>query len=446
MKDTLAPKHFGERVALFRVQVIGPLLNRPLLHGELSSELRALADRRFRPPGSDRTRAFSFPTLLRWYREYKKGGLEALAPISRKRGHALMLTTEQQKLLIDIRREYPHAPAKVILDTLEDEGRVERGSVSAETVRRLYRHHGLRRKSRRHAKQDCTDGRRRWEAEHVGDLWHADVCHGSTLVVGKRRIPVRIHAIMDDKSRYVVALRVLDHEREVAMLDLTVEAVRTFGRPGVLYLDNGSTYSGHALETACGRLGINLLHAQPYDPQARGKMERFWRSLREACLDMMMGKVASLHDIQVRLSAWLSVRYHKRPHASLLGKTPGAVWATRKLTAVTEANVLEALTVRATRKVRGDCTLSIGGIDWELREGFLSGRKVVVARSLADADAPPWVEHDEQRYLLKPVCAVANGKLKRKRRKRNTNVDAVDFDPARTLLDVYLGRTPGGAR
>jgi transposase InsO family protein len=95
-----------------------------------------------------------------------------------------------------------------------------------------------------------------------------------TLTIGKRKVPVRIHAVMDDKSRYVVALRVLDHEREVAMLDLMLEGLRLYGAPEILYLDNGSTYRGEALATACGRLSINLRHAAPYDPQARGKMER----------------------------------------------------------------------------------------------------------------------------------------------------------------------------
>ena len=43
-------------------------------------------------------------------------------------------------------------------------------------------------------------------------------------------------------------------------------------------------YRGEVLITVCHRLGIVLLHAKPYDPQARGKMERFWRTLREQVL------------------------------------------------------------------------------------------------------------------------------------------------------------------
>ena len=50
------------------------------------------------------------------------------------------------------------------------------------------------------------------------------------------------------------------------------------------------------------------MHAKPYDPQARGKMERLWRTLREQCLDHL-GVMESLHDVQVRLLAWRDTHY-----------------------------------------------------------------------------------------------------------------------------------------
>lgn len=46
-------------------------------------------------------------------------------------------------------------------------------------------------------------------------------------------------------------------------------------------------------------------------------MERWWRTLREGCLDYI-GKESSLHDVQVRLLAFLSQHYHVAPHASLI--------------------------------------------------------------------------------------------------------------------------------
>ncbi|MBC8451497.1 MAG: DDE-type integrase/transposase/recombinase [Planctomycetes bacterium] len=413
-------------------------MNRDLERGELLALLRETSQVRFRPPGSDLTRSYALPTLLRWNRAFRSSGLEGLRPAPRTLGDALGVDEECRELLLEIRRQHPSTPASNILVTLEDDGVIVRGSVSAQTLRRLYRRHGLSRRGK--LKGGVESGRYRWEAKYPGDLWHADVCHGPTLVVGDRRIPVRIHAILDDSSRYVVALRVHSHEREVAMLDLVLEAVRSYGASRRLYLDNGATYRGFALGTACGRLDVTLRHAGPYDPQARGKMERFWRTLREGVLDDM-GPQNSLHDVQVRLSAWLSERYHHRPHAGLKGLTPAKAWTTRKLTVRSESELRDAMTVRETRRVRGDCTLSVGNIDWEIREGFLAGRVVTVARALSHPESAPWVEHEEQRYPLSPVDPIANGE-RRKRRKPKPGLNAVDYDPATVVLDKALSRGP----
>ncbi|MBK6688868.1 MAG: transposase [Deltaproteobacteria bacterium] len=155
-------------------------------------------------------------------------------------------------------------------------------------------------------------------------LWHSDVCHGPAMKIAGRVVPLRIHALLDDHSRYVVAIQACATERESEMLALLVKALRRFHAPETLYLDNGSTYRGDVLCTACPRLGISLVHAQPHDPQARGKMERFWRTLREGCLDHL-GAQASLHDVQVRLLAFVDQHYHLAPHASLMGKSPSQV-------------------------------------------------------------------------------------------------------------------------
>ncbi len=107
MTVKLCPKDHAEEGALFRVQFLGPVLNRELQRGELLAELRVLAARRFRPPGSPSTRSFSVPTLLRWHRRYRKDGLEGLRLVSRKTGDAQALTEAERELLLQIRRENP---------------------------------------------------------------------------------------------------------------------------------------------------------------------------------------------------------------------------------------------------------------------------------------------------------------------------------------------------
>ncbi len=438
----LEPKDHGERVAQFRAQILGPVLHAELQRGELLAELRLLSARRFRPPDSDTTRTYSVHTLLRWRRRYVEVGLDGLRPVSRQVGDCLALSEEQRGLVLEIRRQHPSVPANVILATLEDDGRIARELITAQTLRRLYRHHDMARRARAKAGRDDGE-RRRWEAGFAGDLWHADVCHGPTLKIDGRRVPVRVHALLDDKSRYIAMLRVFGHEREVAMLDLLVEAIRQWGAPRRLYLDNGATYSGVALATACSRLGIKLIHATPYDPQARGKMERFWRTMRQGCMDHM-GPQPSLHAVGVRLNAFVTERYHKAAHAGLMGSSPGKAWAERQCNELDEEARHRALTVRTTRRVRTDCTVSVGNMDWELAEAFLAGRKITVCRTLADPQREPWVEHDGRHYDLSPVDPVANGR--RKRKKPTPGVDAVDFDPATVLVDRAARRLPRGGK
>lgn len=443
---SLAPKDHAEAVAIFRSEIVGALTRKDLDHGELRAALRALTGERFRPPGSETTKHFSLPTLERWFYAYRKGGLAALRPAPRSdRGHAKELTAEQRELLLDIRREHRSASVPVILRTLVADGRMEAGVVSQATVRRLYVEHGLDRVPMREGGGQKT--RLRWEAASPGALWHADVCHGPALTIDGVARPLRIHALLDDASRFVVAIEARHGEREVDMLEILVSALRRHGPPDVLYLDNGSTYIGQILRTACARLGISLLHARPYDAPARGKMERFWRTLREGCLDHL-GSMSSLHDVQVRLLAFLDRHYHEAPHASLMGRAPGAVFAAAKRPPddLDEAKLKDALTVRERRRVRADTTVSIEGQDWELDQGYLAGRIVTVARSLLAG--APWVEHDDKVHPLHPVDPKANAHRKRPpRRPGAPEVKAMTpFDPAGALLDLATGRRHGDDR
>lgn len=440
----LAPKDHAEAVARFRSELVGALTRRDLARGELRAALLELSQRRFRPPGSDITRRISFTTLERWLYAYRRGGLDALRPMPRgDRGHGRELTTEQRDLLLAIRREHSSASVSLILRTLVLEGRLARDAVSESTVRRLYQAHGLDRVPLRSGAGEHT--RLRWQAAVPGAIWHGDVCHGPALTIDGKSRPLRIHALLDDASRFILAIEARHTEKEVDMLALLVKALRRHGPPDVLYLDNGATYSGEVLATACARLGIALVHAKPYDAPARGKMERFWRTLREGCLDHLPA-MASLHDVEVRLLAFLDRHYHVAPHASLMGRSPGTVFAGAKRPAdgLDEAKLKDALTVRERRRVRKDTTVSVLGRDWELDQGYLAGRLVTLAYSLLDSTA--WIEHEGHRLELHEVDPVANARRKRlPRRPGQTGGEAsVPFDPAQVLLDKATGRRRKG--
>jgi putative transposase len=431
--DRLSPKNHGEEVAIFRHGLIGELASRELEHGERADALRRLSQQRVRPPGSDNTRCYSVTTLERWLYAFKAAGLEALIPSARSdRGRGRDLDPELRALLLDIRREHPDVSVPVILRTLRADGRIDK-EVTACTVRRMYAEKGLHRTALVDGKGQKT--RLRWQAARPGALWHGDVCHGPTLTFEGRRTPVRVHALLDDASRFVVALRVHSDEREESMLSLFSQALMEHGKPDALYLDNGATYRGAILQLACSRLGITLLHARPYDAPARGKMERFWRRLREEALSHL-GQVASLADVEARLRTWLTRFYAVAPHAGLLGRAPATVFAEGDKVLVSEQDLRAALTVRTRRRVRRDTTVSVGGTTYEVPLGYLAGQVVTIATSLFDTTVPV-LELDDKAVALRVVDPVGNATAKRPPRRPAPERAAhpVDFDPGRTLAE-----------
>jgi putative transposase len=438
--DAITPKDHAEAVALFRAQIIGALCVRELGHGELQTALAELSEQRFRPPRGHSTKRYSRSTLARWYYAYKEAGLDALRPAGRAdKGRGRDLTPALRELLVAIRHEHPSASVPLILRTLVAEGRLEEGRIGESTLRRFYQQQGVDRASLRAGGGGKM--RLRWQAERPMALWQGDVCHGSPLLGGDT---VRIHALLDDASRYIPVIEAKNQEREVDMLAVLVRAVRLHGPPGALYLDNGATYRGTTLALACARMGTTLIHAQPYDAPARGKMERFWRTLREGCLDHV-GSVTSLHDLNVRIWAWLDTHYHAAPHGALMGGSPKAVFSATPpaADAFDESRLRAALTVHERRRVRRDSTLAMDGDDWETDLHFLAGRLVTVSRCMVDPEEPPYIEHEKKRHPLHRVDPIKNASRPRSPSSHDAPHPArVAFDPARTMLDQQLGRTP----
>jgi putative transposase len=396
--ENLVPKDHGERVAVFKSQVIGPVVHKVMSQGMLREALEALSVERFRPPDAKKTRTYSVPTLERWYYAHRHGGLAALMPKPRRdRGRGRALDVSIIELVCDMRREHPSASAELILKCLAERGRLKKGQVSASTLRRLFIEKGLDRVTLR--KSDAR-ARFRWEASHPGALWQGDVCHWGRY---------RIHGLLDDKSRYLVALEVHLNEQELVMLTMLTASMRNVGAPEGLYLDNGSTYTGEALKTACARLGIALMHPQPHDPQARGKMERFWRTLRQGLLDHIDAAI-SREELQQHLSKFRE-DYNSKPHSSLHGDPPGIVWGSRQMQLVDDARLQAAMTTRSRRLVSRDGVVSIDGHLYEVRQGFLAGHRIEVSMCVVEGLTRVCsATYDGKTYDLRPLNVVENGK------------------------------------
>ena len=370
------PTH-RERVALFRHGVIGDLLARELGRGELRAALQDRSKMRYRPPGATSTRRYSWKTLQRWYYEAKRSPM-ALVPASRRRGHARSLTDAQREMLLQMRAEHRSAPIDQILSEAVRHGVFAEGAVSESTLARLFREAGLTRQPKRKAGRGTDVQRRRWAAKKPGDLWHGDVCHLVLPDVNGGKRTVLVHGFLDDASRHFTALVARDTEQERDMLEVLCGALLQHPPPRVLYLDNGSCYRGDVLALVCQRLGIRLVHAQPYSPESRGKMERVWRTMRTRCTDHLPGR-ATLHDIDLALWSWLDADYHRKQHASLMGATPRSCYlAGKRGRPLTPKELATALEVTTRRRVKKDGTFTLDGTVYEVDGRHLFGQWLTV--------------------------------------------------------------------
>jgi putative transposase len=165
---------------------------------------------------------------------------------------------------------------------------------------------------------DCSD-RRRFEAESPNDLWQSDVMHGPLLFCGGKRRKSYLIAFIDDHSRLIPHAGFYPSEGLTSFMDCFSQALRKRGLPRKLYVDNGAAFRSRQLEFTTASLAIALIHAKPYQPQGKGKIERFFKTIRTQFLPFFKGD--TLDEINHAFTLWLEEHYHQRVHSST-GQSP----------------------------------------------------------------------------------------------------------------------------
>ena len=117
-------------------------------------------------------------------------------------------------------------------------------------------------------------------------MWTGDALHGPTI--GGRK--TYLFAFLDDHSRAIVGHRFGFAEDTVRLAAALRPALGSRGVPDGIYVDNGSAFVDAWLLRACAKLGIRLIHSTPGRPQGRGKIERFFRTVREQFLVEITGE------------------------------------------------------------------------------------------------------------------------------------------------------------
>jgi len=142
--------------------------------------------------------------------------------------------------------------------------------------------------------------------------------HGPTVLVDGKQRKAYLTAFIDDHSRLIPHAEFFLSERLDSFLDALRKALLMRGLPRKLYVDNGPAFRSTHLEHICASLGIVLIHAKPYQPQGKGKIERFFRTVRMQFLPIT--KESTLTGLNAALLEWIR-GYHETPHSSI-GEPP----------------------------------------------------------------------------------------------------------------------------
>lgn len=295
-------------LGLWRFGIISPLLhsteNDPPLHAQISV---MTAHTFYTPDG--RQKLISADTIREWLDRYMADGIDALRNKTRKDHGKTSVPVDLQMKLSDLREQQPDWTIIRLLRSLRKDDHWNGIRPSRSALYRYAASHALKPSS-----ADKTSPVRSFEFPFFGDLWSADFLHGPKVRCGVYMRKVYLSAIIDDATRYVVAARFHLSEGTQSLLDDFLLAIRRFGVPKRLYTDNGAAFRSKHLQLVAARLGVALPHMPPYTPRGRGKIERFFRNVREGFLTGIA--TTTIDDLNAKLNVWIQ-QYHDTYHSSL---------------------------------------------------------------------------------------------------------------------------------
>ena len=375
----------AQAIGLFRYQLICPALDGGLSAKQRGKLVREIASRAHTDPFGNLVR-YSRDTLDRWIRRFRAGGFEELVPSARK--PAARTDARTLELAAALKRENPDRTAAQVARIL----RASSGWSPSEST--LLRHfHRLELIGPATGSAEVFG---RFEAADPNELWCGDALHGPRIAGRK----TYLFAFLDDHSRLITGYRFGYSEDTIRLAAALKPALAARGVPVGVYVDNGSAFVDAWLLRACAKLGVRLVHSTPHRPQGRGKVERFFRTVREQFLVEVadteelpddIDHSAALLELNRLFTAWVETAYHRAIHSET-GQTPLDRWEAgwerlgRPPAIPTGADLTEAFLWSEYRTVTKTATVSLHANTYQV-DPALAGRKVELVFSPFDLEA-----------------------------------------------------------
>ncbi|HEY5563787.1 MAG TPA: DDE-type integrase/transposase/recombinase [Clostridiaceae bacterium] len=259
-------------------------------------------------------------TLESWYCIYMKNGMDGLKPSVRgDKGGSRKIDDEIPEKIVTMKVLYPKAPDTIVYDLLIKDGAFSCDRVSIST---FYRFINSLAKKGILQEEDLKDSKR-FSHVYINELWQTDLMYGPYITEGKKKHVAYLLAYIDDSSRLITHAEFYYAQNFESLRHSFREAVLKRGIPTLLYTDNGKIYRSQQFAYMCASLGCTLIHTKPFSPTEKGKIERFFSTVRKRFLSKYNpNSFKSLDNLNDEFSKWLEEDYHRKPHKGLNGVTP----------------------------------------------------------------------------------------------------------------------------
>lgn len=261
-------------------------------------------------------RRFTWRSIQTWLWCYTKLGVMSLQNKKRSdKGKLRKVSPEQlleaiEQVLSSFRNKHPRKSH--IYRSCIERGLLCREKVAPNTFSRLVNELEL-------FKSDSeTQNKRRlaFSKQYANQMWQVDTMVGPYLKIGSNSVQAKLIAFIDDASRVICHGQFFLQETSDTFLKAFQSALYKRGIPEQLYADNGSVYTCKEIILVCARLGIILCHAPLHDGAAKGKIERFFRTVREEFLSRQLD-LSSLESLNRAFTAWIEDEYNSRTHSTI---------------------------------------------------------------------------------------------------------------------------------
>ena len=408
-KKNLEKESNKNEIALFKYAIIAPLVND--IYDSKSKEefYRTAASKQYKLPNG-KTTTISAGSIKRWYLDYKKDGFEALKPKSRNdAGYSRKIPNEYIKKIEEIKEKYPHITGKAIYRKLLEDGIINAVDVSISSLYRflnnnkLHEHNQIERKA--------------FEMEFANDCWQGDTSHGPIITIDGKKVQTYLIQLIDDASRLIVGYKFFLRDNALNFQIVLKDAIKTYGIPKRIFVDNGTPYKNMQLKSICASMGIALIHAKPYSPESKAKIERSFRTVKDNFINCKdWNAVKSLEELNKEYNEYIASEYNSKYHSGIENIPRNRFQKDYdRIKFIDSKEEVEKFFLHIEEKpVAADSTIRLGGKDFEVPQKYIKQR--ILIKYAPEDLSKAYIYNAKTKELeeIRPVDKIVNSKIKRK--------------------------------